>query len=165
MAAGQISETGTKINSDGHKPSYNIPTPGDGCCIRWDLPPKNGSVMPIKAVNTTKIVRMTTLVKNLLLIPLRRLKSSIMSNTGMAYICRNTSAHSAHNAQQTVYIDRTLHLQAQDLSCKVQACIHFVQLCHNEHSPPFSHSDTQTYKPADTSHEKATDSSLSSCRR
>ena len=74
--------------------------------MKWELPPKNGSVMPMKAVNTTKTVRMTTLVKNLLLIPLRRLASSIMSNTGIAYICRNTTDHLAHNIQEPVYFDQ-----------------------------------------------------------
>ena len=43
--------------------------------------------MPMKAVNTTNTVRMNTRVNSLLLILFLRHKSSIMSNTGIAYIC------------------------------------------------------------------------------
>ena len=61
--------------------------------------------MPMKAVNTTKTVRMTTRVKNLLLIPLRRLRSSIISNTGIAYICNNITEGSAFNCQYSAGLD------------------------------------------------------------
>lgn len=74
----------------------------------YDSPPKNGRVMPIKAVNTTKTVRMTTRVKNLLLIPLRRLKSSIMSNTGIAYICRKYQCGLSLSTASTVRLPTSL---------------------------------------------------------
>lgn len=74
----------------------------------------------MKAVNTTKTVRMTTLVKNLLLIPLRRLKSSIMSNTGIAYICENTTDQSAHSSQEPIHFNQGHPAIANTFSCPAE---------------------------------------------
>jgi len=67
--------------------------------LTWQSsPPKKGSVIPMKAVNTTNRLRTNTLVNSLFLMFLRRHKSSAMSKTGMAYICTNTHlpCHSLH---------------------------------------------------------------------
>lgn len=56
--------------------------------LTWqNSPPKKGSVIPMKAVNTTNRLRTNTLVNSLFLMFLRRHKSSAISKTGMAYIC------------------------------------------------------------------------------